>query len=1036
MSVVRRLAALCCTVLVASALVVMAPFLTSPAAAAELLVDGGFESSTASDPPNSPGWTEADSAQGAAPGSPLCPSSNCSSTSVYTPPRTGAYWARFGGPVGVSTHTSSLSQSVTIPSGGTAVLTYWYRNGRVETPFNATLQVRVDGTTLKTHTEAATAESAYTQQTVNLSAYANGASHTISFNYANFSGGDNRMGVDDISLTYTPPVVTGTPTVTSTTPASPSSSTTPLVKGTAETGSTVTLYSNNTCSSAALGTGSAATFAGTGITATVPANATTTIWARATKTGQSASACSSTSVSYTNDSAAPGLVTLTSVTPASPSPNTSPVVKGTAEAGSTVRLYKTSDCSGTPAATGSAAAFASPGLTSTVTANTTTTFKATATDAVGNTSACSTSSLTYVNDATAPALVTLTSVTPASPSSSTTPAVKGTAEAGSTVNLYTTSDCSGTPASTGTAAAFASPGFTVTVASGSTTTFKARATDAAGNTSACSTSSLTYVNDASAPGLVTFTSVTPASPGSSLTPVVQGTAEAGSTVRLYKTGDCSGTPAVTGTAAAFASPGLTVSVTAGSTTTLKGTSTDPAGNTSACSTSTLTYVQDSVAPAPVTVTGVTPDSPNTSSTPVVTGTAEAGSTVKLYATAGCTGSPAATGTAAAFASAGLTATVVLGSTTTFRATATDAAGNTSACSTSSVTYISDLRDGGFEAAAGNPPNSPDWTEADSLAWPLCDATCTPGPEIAPHAGNAFVWFGGLPNAGHTGSVAQTVTIPVGNVALNYWYRNSSVTAPFDAVLMVQVDGTTLKTHTEAPVADAAYSKQVVDLSPFADGASHVLAFSYVNGGAGVTNMLLDDVGLTPGAAPHTATPTVSATVPASPSSTVTTPKVTGTSEAGSTVTLYSNGTCTSAALGTGSAAEFAAAGITATVPSGATTTIFAKAVKAGQNDSACSTTFVSYTHVGPPDTTLTKIPKKTVRTAKRKAKVAFFFSSATAGATFACSIDGKAFVACVSGHKYKLKLGKHTFAVRALAFGLTDASPATCTVKVKRRKRH
>jgi hypothetical protein len=269
--------------------------------------------------------------------------------------------------------------------------------------------------------------------------------------------------------------------------------------------------------------------------------------------------------------------------------------------------------------------------------------------------------------------------------------------------------------------------------------------------------------------------------------------------------------------------------------------------------------------------------------------------------------------------------------------------------------------------------------------------------------------------------------------LTYWYRNSSVTAPFDAVLLVQVDGTTVKTHTEASVPDAAYTKQVVDLSAFADGASHILSFSYLNGGEGVNNMLLDDVGLSPGSAPHTAPPTVTATAPASPS-TSTTPKVKGTAEAGSSVTLYSNRTCTSAALGTGSATEFAAAGITATVSAAtATTTIYAKAVKAGQNDSACSTTFVAYAHLGPPETTLVKTPKKKVPTRKRKHSVVFAFSSAAAGATFECSIDGKAFKSCTSGHKFRLKVGRHTFAVRALAWGLTDPTPATYRFRIKRK---
>ena len=240
-----------------------------------------------------------------------------------------------------------------------------------------------------------------------------------------------------------------------------------------------------------------------------------------------------------------------------------------------------------------------------------------------------------------------------------------------------------------------------------------------------------------------------------------------------------------------------------------------------------------------------------------------------------------------------------------------------------------------------------------------------------------------------------MTIPVGSVTLTYWYRNSSVTAPFDAKLLVQVDGTTVKTHIESSVAEAAYSKQVVDLSAYADGASHILSFSYMNGAAGVNNMVVDDVGLSPGSAPHTATPTVTATAPASPS-TSTTPRVTGTAEAGSTVTLHSNSTCTSAALGTGSAAEFAAAGITATVPAAtATTRIYAKAIESGTerlrllDDASWRTA-----DLGPPETTLVKTPKKKVPSRKRKHSVVFAFSSATAGATFECSIDGKAFRAC------------------------------------------
>ena len=89
-----------------------------------------------------------------------------------------------------------------------------------------------------------------------------------------------------------------------------------------------------------------------------------------------------------------------------------------------------------------------------------------------------------------------------------------------------------------------------------------------------------------------------------------------------------------------------------------------------------------------------------------------------------------------------------------------------------------------------------------------------------------------------------------------------------------------------------------------------------------------------------------------------------------------------------------------------------------------------------PDTTLVKTPKRTVKTTKRKVKVSFSFTSTIAGSTFTCSIDGKAFTPCSSGVTYKLKAGKHTFAVRATAAGVTDATPATYSFKIKKKKKH
>ena len=54
------------------------------------------------------------------------------------------------------------------------------------------------------------------------------------------------------------------------------------------------------------------------------------------------------------------------------------------------------------------------------------------------------------------------------------------------VKLYKTAGCTGTQVAQGTAAKFASPGITVSVPDNSTTSFRAKARDAAGNVSPCS----------------------------------------------------------------------------------------------------------------------------------------------------------------------------------------------------------------------------------------------------------------------------------------------------------------------------------------------------------------------------------------------------------------------------------------------------------------------------------------------------------------------------------------------------------------------
>src|SRR5207249_3530751 len=129
-------------------------------------------------------------------------------------------------------------------------------------------------------------------------------------------------------------------------------------------------------------------------------------------------------------------------------------------------------------------------------------------------------------------------------------------------------------------------------------------------------------------------------------------------------------------------------VTMNGSTTLRATATDAAGNTSGCSTSQLIYVHDSMPPAAPTGLGVAPSSPANENNPVVSGGAEASSTVKIFKDSACT-MLAATGAASGAGGFAITVPVVDNSSSTFYATATDAAGNASACSTSSVAYVED-----------------------------------------------------------------------------------------------------------------------------------------------------------------------------------------------------------------------------------------------------------------------------------------------------------------------------------------------------------
>ena len=763
------------------------------------------------------------------------------------------------------------------------------------------------------------------------------------------------------------------PQVDSTSPASPADDNNPEVIGSAEAGSTVRLYKGSDCTAPPLHTASASSFASPGFTISVADDSTTNLRATATDAAGNVSGCS-TALTYVEDSTAPAAPTVTATDPASPANDNSPEVSGSAEAASTVRIYDNATCTGTPLAGGTAAAFTGAGITISVPDDSTTALRATATDQAGHASPCS-SAISYLEDSTIPAAATISSTTPASPANDNSPEVKGSgAEAASTVHIYDNPGCTGTPLGSGTAAAFnTGAGITATVAANSTTNLRAAVKDDAGNVSPCS-NAIAYVEDSNAPAAPQVDSTSPASPADDNNPEVIGSAEAGSTVRLYKGSDCTAPPLHTASASSFASPGFTISVADDSTTNLRATATDAAGNVSGCSTA-LTYVEDSTAPAAPTVTATDPASPANDNSPEVSGSAEAASTVRIYDNATCTGTPLAGGTAAAFTGAGITISVPDDSTTALRATATDQAGHASPCS-SAISYLEDSTIPAAATISSTTPASPandnspevkgSGAEAASTVHIYDNPGCT-GTPLGSGTAAAFNTGAGITAtvaANSTTNLRAAVKDDAGNVspcsnAIAYVEDSNAPAAP-------QVDSTSpaspaddnnpevigsaeagstvrlykgsdctappLHTASASSFASPGFTISVADDSTTNLRATATDAAGNVSGCSTALTYVEDST------AP--AAPTVTATDPASPAND-NSPEVSGSAEAASTVRIYDNATCTGTPLAGGTAAAFTGAGITISVPDDSTTALRATATDQAGHASPCSSA-ISY----------------------------------------------------------------------------------------------
>ncbi|HDC4319811.1 BapA prefix-like domain-containing protein [Enterobacter cloacae subsp. cloacae] len=379
--------------------------------------------------------------------------------------------------------------------------------------------------------------------------------------------------------------------------------------------------------------------------------------------------------------------------------DTTPTLSGTAAANATITVYQDGQQVGTAQADGSGAWSFTP---STALANGSHTWSVTATDAAGNVSPAS-PDFTLVVDTTAPNAPVISQAvddvgTITGPVSSgqstddTIPRLVGTSEPFATVNIYEGTTLVGT--GTADASGNWSILLTTTLATGPHS-FTAQATDAAGNTSAPSaTFNLTI--DTTPPAQPVLSSIvddvgnaaTPVANGgltNDAQPTLTGTAEAGATVKIFDNGVQIGSVVATGGNWSFTpSPALSDGQHS-----LTFTATDAAGNASAPTNGYVINVDATAPAAPVisaivddvgSVTGpVTGNNPTNDTRPALSGTVEANATVRIYDGSTLVGTVTADANGN-WTLAQTTTTLTEGS-HSFTATATDAAGNTSAPST-------------------------------------------------------------------------------------------------------------------------------------------------------------------------------------------------------------------------------------------------------------------------------------------------------------------------------------------------------------------
>ncbi|HEX8704183.1 MAG TPA: Ig-like domain-containing protein, partial [Myxococcaceae bacterium] len=709
-------------------------------------------------------------------------------------------------------------------------------------------------------------------------------------------------GGNGILTTLAPgPFVVPTPTVVTPTNGSTTADNTPTYSGTLlapfPAGTEIVIYVDGT----EVGRATTNAVGSWAFTPVVPlADGTHTVNAIAVNTAQGVQSAVSNTNTFTVDSTPPAPpVVLTPANGSTTNDNT-PTYTGLAEPGSIVTVIvdgvsvgtTTADAGGNWSFTPAAPLPDGPH-----------TVRATASDAVGNTSGPS-NTHTFTVDSTPPAAPVVQTPANGSTTNDNTPTYTGLAEPNSTVTVIV----DGTPVGTTTADAAGNWSFTpaVPLADGPHSV-RATATDAAGNTSANSNTN-TFTVDTLAPAAPVVQTPPNGSTTNDNTPTYTGTAEPGSMVTVI----VDGAPVGTTTADAAGTWSFTSAVPLpDGPHTVRATATDVAGNTSGPS-NTNTFTVDTAAPAAPVVTTPANGSTIPVNRPTYSGTAEPGSMVTVIVD----GVSVGTVIADAAGNWSVTPAVPLpDGPHMVNATATDAAGNTSPASNTNTFTVDTLAPAApvvTTPANGSTTNdnTPTYTglaEPGSMVTVIVDGAPV-GTTTADAAGNwTFTATAPLADGPHTVSATatdvagntspasntNTFTVdtaapaaPVVNTPANGSITNDNTPtytglAEPGSTVTVIVDGTPVGTTT----ADAAGNWTFTPVVPLADGPHTVRATA------------TDAVGNT-SASSNTNGFTVDTGAPAAPVVTTpangsitndNTPTYSGTAEPNSTVTVIVDG---------------------------------------------------------------------------------------------------------------------------------------------------